>query len=84
MHHPASKPVTNDSLKATLMINVRYPDMHRSDVYDSRSRTMQERSIIRVCAPAAHAGIGDALRHAFSTPPANPVEREFERLLESV
>ncbi len=43
-----------------------------------------DRQTIRVCAPTAHSGIGDALRRAFTPPPANGIEREFVRMLESV
>lgn len=42
------------------------------------------RKMIRVCAPTAHSGIGDALRRAFAPPPANGVETEFIRMLEKV
>jgi len=43
-----------------------------------------ERRLIRVCAPAAHAGIGLALRRAFSAPPMEDSNSEFMRLLERV
>jgi len=43
-----------------------------------------ERQIIRVCAPTAHAGIGTALRMAFSPPVQNEEKCEFARLLELV
>ena len=41
-----------------------------------------ERQLIRVCAPSAHAGIGDALRRAFVAPPLSNTDREFLQLLE--
>lgn len=43
-----------------------------------------DRHTIRVCAPTAHSGIGDALRRAFTPPPANGIEREFIDMLERV
>ena len=42
-----------------------------------------DRRLIRVCAPAAHAGIGLALRQAFAAPPADN-NNEFMRMLERV
>ena len=41
-----------------------------------------ERQLIRVCAPSAHAGIGDALRRAFATTPVTNDDRELLTLLE--
>jgi len=49
-----------------------------------RAQRFGERQIIRVCAPTAHAGIGNALRMAFSPPAANEEKCEFARLLELV
>lgn len=43
-----------------------------------------DRQTIRVCAPTAHSGIGDALRRAFTPPSTNGIEREFVRMLERV
>lgn len=50
----------------------------RAPVQHTRDR------VIRVRAPQANAGIGDALRRAFATPPINGVDAEFARLLERI
>ncbi len=46
--------------------------------------TPSTRQTIRVCAPTAHAGIGDALRRAFAPAPVDDTETQFVRLLERV
>lgn len=38
--------------------------------------------VIRVRAPQANAGIGEALRRAFAPPAVNGIDAEFARLLE--
>jgi len=43
-----------------------------------------ERRVIRVRAPQANAGVGDALRRAFAPPARNGVDQEFARLLERI
>ena len=50
----------------------------RAPVQQTRDR------VIRVRAPQANAGIGDALRRAFAPPPVNGVDAEFARLLERI
>ena len=41
-----------------------------------------DRQTIRVCAPIAHAGIGDALRRAFAAPPLNSTVEELLRKID--
>lgn len=56
------------------------------------ARSMKERvpvqrsadRVIRVRAPQANAGVGDALRRAFAPPPVNGVDAEFASLLERI
>ncbi|CAA9489978.1 MAG: hypothetical protein AVDCRST_MAG91-485 [uncultured Sphingomonadaceae bacterium] len=48
----------------------------------TESGRADERQLIRVCAPSAHAGIGDALRRAFAPPPVTNSDRELLSLLE--
>lgn len=50
----------------------------------SLSGRSPERQLIRVCAPTAHAGIGDALRRAFAPPPMQTGDHELIKLLERV
>ena len=70
--------------KETLVLNVRLPPMSDQSFSTAKIQAGAERRLIRVRAPAAHAGIGLALRQAFAAPPLPDSNCEFMRLLERV
>ena len=67
---------------ATSVNNVRLEIM--TNGLRSTDKPRPDRQMIRVCAPAAHAGIGDALRRAFTPPALTTHDRELLALLERV
>lgn len=59
--------------------------MSNAHAFDTAGRKpTAERRVIRIRAPQANAGVGDALRRAFAPPAKNGVDQEFARLLERI